>query len=65
MFQSFNANLFSGKVFINPRSNIVAENLALVWTISVLYVLCAPTDVQRTLQTKTAGTTQLMLIYNW
>lgn len=53
--QSFNASLFSGKVLINPSNNMLAENLALVWSISVLYVLCSPVGVNRTLAARTTG----------
>ncbi|KAL4227035.1 hypothetical protein ACF0H5_015011 [Mactra antiquata] len=49
-FQSFNVNLFTGKILINPSSNVVAENLAVFWSICVLYVLCRPTNDDNTLE---------------
>lgn len=46
-FQSFNANLYSGKVIVNPTKNTVAENLATFWSICVLYALCSPPNTNR------------------
>ncbi|XP_045165266.2 uncharacterized protein LOC123529117 isoform X2 [Mercenaria mercenaria] len=48
-FHSFNANLYSGKLMVNPSKNTVAENLATYWSICVLYVLCSPGNNDRQL----------------
>ena len=56
-FQSFNANLYTGKVLINPSKNTVAENLATYWSICILYVLCSPKDNRRQLLLTQAGIT--------
>ena len=41
-FQSFYANLYHGTINIDPSNNTICENIALIFTISVLHVLCAP-----------------------
>jgi hypothetical protein len=54
-FQSFNANLYTGKVLVNPSKNTVAENLATYWSICVLYVLCSPKSSRRQLLLTQSG----------
>ncbi|WAR25640.1 GRDP2-like protein [Mya arenaria] len=46
-FQSFNADVYSGALRVNPAGNTVAENMALFWCICVLYVLCRPGNADR------------------
>ena len=46
-FQSFYANLHTGTISIDPSNNMICENIALIFTISVLHVLCAPEDTDR------------------
>lgn len=56
-FQSFNANVFSGKILINPSSNTLAENLAVFWSICVLYVLCRPRNRDYSIEFTPTGNT--------
>ena len=58
-FQSFNANLHTGSIQINPSNNTVAENLAVIWSICILYVLCAPRDTSRPIKIKETGMTKI------
>ena len=46
-FQSFYANLYHGTINIDPSNNSICENIALIFTISVLHVLCAPENPGR------------------
>ena len=46
-FQSFYANLYHGTINIDPSNNTICENIALIFTISVLHVLCAPENPGR------------------
>ena len=46
-FQSFYANLQTGTMTIDPSSNSIPENIALIFTISILHVLCSPENATR------------------
>ena len=51
-FQSFKANLHTGTIDIDPRDNTVCESIALILSISVLHVLCAPENTERRMKSK-------------
>ena len=46
-FQSFYASLQTGTMTIDPSSNSIPENIALIFTISILHVLCSPENANR------------------
>ena len=51
-FQSFRANLHTGTIAIDPSKNTIPENIALVLSICVLHVLCAPENSERRIKSR-------------